>query len=629
MKKIKLLIFLLLPFFLFSQEKEKRLALVIGNANYDKGALKNPVNDARLIAKTLDSLDFEVLEYYNLKTQRELKNAIRKFGIKRDSADIGFVYYAGHGVQIKNENYLLPTQESFDSEIDIEDYAVSLQAILRYLEAKKNQVNILVLDACRDNPFESKWNTTRSVKGGGLAKVPPPTGSLIAFSTDSGQTAPDGGGENSVYTISLAKNMLLKETSIDQVFRNVRAEVLGLTNNTQRPVESTQLTGQTFYLVKSDYKNIFNLIEKILDNFNNPYYDETDYKPQLFESLKKLNIIISENSLNTRALLLSAKIYFQLDQKEKALSITNSILKINNKYIDAYKFRSNLYSELYWAGELDKRELSEKDDNKVIELDPQDISSYYTVIHKYSSDEKYDKMIKSVNDALIIYPKEEELFRFKAIGHSYLGQNELALESYSKAIDLDSGNGFYYMQKGTFLAMELERYEQAIEMFIKANELKPDEPSPYESMILSYFNINSIEKIVELSEKLISLDINDPSPYYYLSKYYIMNENYSKAITYLSIAIFKKNENNGWIRDLDYGTVYLNDLYIERSKLYKQLGVKIFECEDLNKGLNYLKTLENLSEEELKSPRISYSNNKQFLKKIILEIETSILENCK
>ena len=629
MKKIKLLIFLLLPFFLFSQEKEKRLALVIGNANYDKGALKNPVNDARLIAKTLDSLDFEVLEYYNLKTQRELKNAIRKFGIKRDSADIGFVYYAGHGVQIKNENYLLPTQESFDSEIDIEDYAVSLQAILRYLEAKKNQVNILVLDACRDHPFESKWNTTRSVKGGGLAKVPPPTGSLIAFSTDSGQTAPDGGGENSVYTISLAKNMLLKETSIDQVFRNVRAEVLGLTNNTQRPVESTQLTGQTFYLVKSDYKNIFNLIEKILDNFNNPYYDETDYKPQLFESLKKLNIIISENSLNTRALLLSAKIYFQLDQKEKALSITNSILKINNKYIDAYKFRSNLYSELYWAGELDKRELSEKDDNKVIELDPQDISSYYTVIHKYSSDEKYDKMIKSVNDALIIYPKEEELFRFKAIGHSYLGQNELALESYSKAIDLDSGNGFYYMQKGTFLAMELERYEQAIEMFIKANELKPDEPSPYESMILSYFNINSIEKIVELSEKLISLDINDPSPYYYLSKYYIMNENYSKAITYLSIAIFKKNENNGWIRDLDYGTVYLNDLYIERSKLYKQLGVKIFECEDLNKGLNYLKTLENLSEEELKSPRISYSNNKQFLKKIILEIETSILENCK
>ena len=629
MKKIKLLIFLLLPFFLFSQEKEKRLALVIGNANYDKGALKNPVNDARLIAKTLDSLGFEVLEYYNLKTQRELKNAIRKFGIKRDSADIGFVYYAGHGVQIKNENYILPTQESFDSEIDIEDYAVSLQAILRYLEAKKNQVNILVLDACRDNPFESKWNTTRSIKGGGLAKVPPPTGSLIAFSTDSGQTAPDGGGENSVYTISLAKNMLLKETSIDQVFRNVRAEVLGLTNNTQRPVESTQLTGQTFYLVKSDYKNIFNSIEKILDNFNNPYFDETDYKPQLFESLKKLNVIISENPLDIRALLLSAKVYYQLDQKEKALSITYSVIKINNKYIDAYRFRSNLYVELYWAGELDKRELAEKDDNKVIELDPQDISSYYTIISRYSTDEKYNKLIESVDDALIIHPKDEELYRWKAIAHSYLGQNELALESYSKAIELDPGNGFLYMQKGFFLATDLERHKDAIEMFAKANELKPDEPTPYESMILSYFNINSSEKIVKLCEQLITLDINDPAPYYYLSQHYIINENYSKAITYLSIAIFKKIENNGWIQDLDYSVVYLNDLYIERSKLYKRLGVKIFECEDLNKSLSYLKKIENLSEKELKSPKIEFWEDKNFINKIILEIETSILENCK
>ena len=96
-----LLIFISLS--LFSQEK--RIALVIGNAEYTKGALKNPVNDAKLIAKTLDSLGFEILEYYNLKSQREFKNAIRKFGVKRDSADVGFVYYAGHGVQIKNENY--------------------------------------------------------------------------------------------------------------------------------------------------------------------------------------------------------------------------------------------------------------------------------------------------------------------------------------------------------------------------------------------------------------------------------------------------------------------------------------------------------------------------------------------
>ena len=129
----------------------------------------------------------------------------------------------------------------FSSEEDVLDFGVSVQNIMRYLTAQTNEVNILILDACRDNPFETNWNTTRSLKGGGLAKIPAPTGSLIAFSTDSGQTAPDGDGDNSIYTISLAKNMLLEDTSIDQVFRNVRAEVLSETDGMQRPVEATQL----------------------------------------------------------------------------------------------------------------------------------------------------------------------------------------------------------------------------------------------------------------------------------------------------------------------------------------------------------------------------------------------------
>ena len=104
--------FLIYSTFLFSQE-EKRIALVIGNSNYEKGELNNPVNDAKLIANTLDSLDFEVLEAYNVSTKRELTKVIREFGVKRDSADIGFVYYAGHGVQINNENFYFPLKRDF------------------------------------------------------------------------------------------------------------------------------------------------------------------------------------------------------------------------------------------------------------------------------------------------------------------------------------------------------------------------------------------------------------------------------------------------------------------------------------------------------------------------------------
>ena len=165
------------PFFLFSQGTEKRLALIIGNSNYDKGELKNPVNDANLIAQTLDSLNFDVILKENIETRSQFIRAIREFGNQRPDYEVAFVYYAGHGIQVDDENFLLPTKEEFTSEEDVLDYAVSIQNIMRYLKAQTNEVNILILDACRDNPFESNWNATRSLKGEGLAKSPPPTGS--------------------------------------------------------------------------------------------------------------------------------------------------------------------------------------------------------------------------------------------------------------------------------------------------------------------------------------------------------------------------------------------------------------------------------------------------------------------
>ena len=233
--------------------KERRIALVIGNENYNKGTLENPVNDATLIAESLKKLDFEVLLHTNLATEDAMLGAIKDFGRKRKNYEIGFVYYAGHGVQLNNQNYLLPTKEVFEFEDDVEDNGVSMQRVLRYLEStKENQLNFIVLDACRDNPFESNWNKTRSLKGAGLAKIPPPTGSLIAFSTDHGQTAADGDGGNSLYSQALAEKLLEENVSIEQVFKNVRTEVLRLSGDTQSPVEESKLTGDAFYLNKTN-----------------------------------------------------------------------------------------------------------------------------------------------------------------------------------------------------------------------------------------------------------------------------------------------------------------------------------------------------------------------------------------
>ena len=359
-------IFLLISFFSFSQE-EKRLALVIGNANYGKGELKNPVNDARLIAQTLESQDFDVILATNLEDQRSFLNTIREFGNRRAEYDVGFVYYAGHGVQIAGENYLLPTKEIYESKNDIEDYAVNVAKIMKYLTSMTNQVNILILDACRDNPFEQNWNTTRSLKGEGLAKMPPPTGSLIAFSTDSGNTAADGDGENSIYCKSLVKNMLLKNTTLDQVFRNVRTDVLKASNNMQRPIESSQLTGQAFYLMKSDYSDeindIENLITKkkytqalslvsgIIEKSEDLYllflraqinYITSNYN----EAIDDLILFNKSESSNTRVNKLLADSYFLTEKKEKAIDYYNEVIKVDSTNYNLFLLRSFLYRDL-------------------------------------------------------------------------------------------------------------------------------------------------------------------------------------------------------------------------------------------------------------------------------------------
>lgn len=376
MKKLVVILFAFFSYSIFAQETEKRLALVIGNANYDKGVLKNPVNDARLIASTLDSLDFDVILKENLSTKRDMTAAIREFGSKRSEYDVAFVYYAGHGIQVDNENFLLPTKEVFEEEYDVLDFGVSVQDIIRYLRAQTDEVNILILDACRDNPFESKWNTTRSLKSGGLAKIPPPTGSLIAFSTDSGQTAPDGDGDNSTYTVSLAKNMLLENTSIDQVFRNVRAEVLAQTDGMQRPVENTQLIGKSFLLRKtfsiynSTVEEIINFCDKKLQKGTlEEAFEILDSGANFYEQKKEV-----ENEVILREKLIDYYLLNPLyDGKPKYFSLF--MRNLDYTKIDYIEFKKEFSSRAY--------QIFKENFEKLFNLDPK----YNSLVDKgyYSS----------------------------------------------------------------------------------------------------------------------------------------------------------------------------------------------------------------------------------------------------
>ncbi|HWA49988.1 MAG TPA: caspase family protein [Dongiaceae bacterium] len=222
---------------------DARVALIIGNGEYgpEIGKLKNPTNDAALMADTLKGLGFDVALVENA-DQKEMKRAIREFGQKlrgTGSNGIGLFYYAGHGVQIDGENYLLPIGAQIEAEGDVELEAVSASSVLSQMQYAGNAVNLVFLDACRNNPL------TRNFRSGtrGLARVDAPRGSFVGYSTAPGDVSVDGDANNSPYTLALVEELKTPGTSIEEAHRAVRAKVLAATNQRQTPWDSSSLTG--------------------------------------------------------------------------------------------------------------------------------------------------------------------------------------------------------------------------------------------------------------------------------------------------------------------------------------------------------------------------------------------------
>ncbi|MGM0667763.1 MAG: caspase family protein, partial [Bacteroidota bacterium] len=221
--------------------EDRRLALVIGNSEYKRaGYLSNPENDARDMAETLKILGFETMVYFNV-NKITMQKAIDYFGKRLREFDTGLFFYAGHGIQVKGYNYLIPVDASMESEADVEFKCVEVGRLLSRMEESGSKVNIIILDACRDNPFERSWS--RKAQGQGLAFMNAPSGSLVAYATSPGSTASDGTGENGLYTSSLLKYMNNAGLTILEVFQKVRSEVRIKSNNRQIPWESTSLEG--------------------------------------------------------------------------------------------------------------------------------------------------------------------------------------------------------------------------------------------------------------------------------------------------------------------------------------------------------------------------------------------------
>ena len=216
--------------------KAKRLALVIGNGAYKDAPLPNPANDADDMEKALKASGFTVIKKQNA-SLREMHLALREFGDRLDRTGTGVFYFAGHGMQVRGRNYLIPVDADIAREDEVAFSALDLGAVMDKIDSAKNPVNIVILDACRNNPFGTRLQA--SVKG--LAQVDAPAGTLIAFATAPGSTAADGGGRNGLYTQHLVKQIEKPGAPVEEVFKAVRAGVRAESKNLQVPWESTSL----------------------------------------------------------------------------------------------------------------------------------------------------------------------------------------------------------------------------------------------------------------------------------------------------------------------------------------------------------------------------------------------------
>ena len=228
----------------FSQGSEHRVALVVGNAAYRDSPLKNPVNDARAMRDKLKSLGFAVVYFENLKA-RQVGGALREFRNLIRPGSVALFFYAGHGLQVRGENYLPTVDAELSSEEDVPNQSLNLARVLNTMEDSKAAVNLVLLDACRNNPYARNFRSSPT----GLARVQAPSGTLIHYATRPGSVAEDGGGSHGTYTEALLAQIDEKGVPIETALKRVTVRVRDVTKGKQEPWMEGSLTGDFYFIV--------------------------------------------------------------------------------------------------------------------------------------------------------------------------------------------------------------------------------------------------------------------------------------------------------------------------------------------------------------------------------------------
>ena len=504
-------------------------ALVIGNGAYKEAPLRCPVNDATDMAKSLEGLGFTVAKLINA-NQQQIENAIRYFGSHVKENDIALFYFSGHGTEVKGINYLIPIGMQASGEDEIKYKAVPAEMVLDKLERAGSTMNIIILDACRTNPFKR----FRSVNQG-LAELNSPAGTIIAYATAPGTIAFDGVERNSPYTKYLLENIKKPKLEIEDVFKRVRVAVMNDTKKRQIPWESSSLTGDFCF---ADWQSDSD--EAVVYNSRGLAWNKKEDHDKAIENFDKA---IQLDPNYARAYSNRGYAWDDKGDYDKAIEDYNKAIQLNPDYARAYNLRGVAWIN---KGDYDK---AFEDYDKAIQLDPGEAAAYNSRGVAWNKKGDYDKAIEDFDKAIQLDPNYARAYSNRGYAWDDKDDYDKAIEDYNKAIQLDPDDARAYILRGVAWSNK-DDYDKAIEDYDKAIQLDPDDALAYSNRGDAWNNKGDYDKAIEDYNKAIQLDPDYAPAYSNRGAAWYNKADYDKAIEDFSEAVRLDPDNKTYRQNL-------------------------------------------------------------------------------
>ena len=471
--------------------ESNKVALVIGNANYQNqfSSLNSPRNDANAMGAALKRLGFRLVggKVHLDASYQEMLDLVDRFTDEIKRGGVGFFYFSGHGSQDGNrDNFLVPVNMPIKYQGDLRSMALKVEFVTQRMEEAGNRLNILVLDACRNNPLPNGFKS--GGKNGLNTTEDIPSGVYIAFAARDGQTALDGGNDGySLYTRELLKNIEVPNERLEDIFIRTRIAVKNATVNKQFPMDYGSLDGKFFFRYEAQIQTPVNPSNRIkeAEEFFNLGYDcaSTDYDCKISNYSKAINL-----NPNYSAAYINRGIAF--DDKlnyDRALEDYDKAIEIDPNYAPAYTNRGVTY------GHKSNYEQAIKDYNKAIELDSKYAEAYYNRGTTYYDKKDYDRTISDLSRAIELNPNKANYFVNRGNAYKAKENYERALQDYTQAIGLNANYAVAFNNRGSVYD-DKKDYRQAILEFTRAIELEPKDATYYKNRAISYEKLGETAK---------------------------------------------------------------------------------------------------------------------------------------